>query len=66
MVEAEVMLVLRAVKDLVEKVVVVIVVRKAVKEIIIFLIITHVLVVFVRIQGILLIPVRMCKSLQVF
>ena len=66
-VEAEVMLVLRAIKDLVEKVVVVVVaVRKAVKEILLLIIITHVLVVFVMIQGILPIAVRMHRSLQAF
>ena len=66
-VEAEVMLVLRAVKDLVEKVVVVVVaVIKAVKEIIIILTLPHVFVIFVRTQDILHITVRMHKSLQAF
>ena len=51
-VEAEVLLVLRAVK--VEEVVVAVVtVTKAVKGIILFLIITHVLVIYVMIQDIL-------------
>jgi len=64
--EAEVLLVLRAVEVLVEKVVVVVeTVRKAVKEIIILLIITHVLVVFVMIQDILRRTVRMRRNLRV-
>ena len=64
--EAEVLLVLRAVKDLVEEVVVAVVtVTKAVKEIILFLIITHVLVVFVMIQDILQRIARMRRNLRV-
>ena len=64
--EAEVLLVLRAVKDLVEKVVVAVVtVIKAVKEIILFLIITHVLVIFVMIQDILQRIARMRRNLRV-
>ena len=65
-VEAEVLLVLRAVKDLVEKVVVAVeAVIKAVKEIFSLLIITHVFVIFVRNLDTLLQIVRMRRNLRV-
>jgi hypothetical protein len=66
-VEAEVTLVLRARKDLGEKVVQVVVKdKKAVKIITTLLIIPHVLAVFVRNKDISPIIVRMLRNLQVF
>ena len=65
--EAEVTLVLRARKDLGEKVVKVVVKdKKAVKIITTLLIIPHVLAVFVRNKDISPIIVRMLRNLQVF
>ena len=65
-VEAEVLLVLRAVKGLVEKVVVAVEAAiKAVKEIFYLLILTHVFVTFVRNLDTLLPIVRMRRNLRV-